>query len=391
MTMKKILSLLFWLCIISNVGAQTTTTPNLGLEKPPALPGTWAVDINENFDRLDAMFPGGVSAQTVVLNGSQHRCADAGATDDYVCSRSITTNALVTGMWIDLIPNTTNTLAATLNLESLGVRSILQHDGSALTTGLLVSGLSYRLTLHADGTWRMQAGGTGGGAGSGTVSGTATKIGKFSSATVIGDSIITQEDNATICVGDCSGNHHKDILAAPTGTHEHTVPAATGTYAQTTTGGSYTTNNCAKFDANRILVDAGAPCGGTGVGAIITAIDNGNNLTCSAPGDTVYLASPFSTHGSAASAALDSPLAGTLKNLFIFIPNNVPAGQTVVTTLLKNGSTSGVTCSITAGNSKCSDTINTSAVAVGDDLSIQVVCSGGTTALSHYRVAYAIN
>jgi len=70
--MKKLLSFFVFLIAVCQFTYPTyaqTTTPNLGLVKPEAEPGTWGQDINNNFDKLDNQFPGGQSGHTVQDEG----------------------------------------------------------------------------------------------------------------------------------------------------------------------------------------------------------------------------------------------------------------------------------------------------------------------------------
>ena len=60
---------LLFLFLWSPLYAQTTT-PNLGLVKPTDIPGTWATDLNSNFDKIDAKFPGGQGGHTVQDEGT---------------------------------------------------------------------------------------------------------------------------------------------------------------------------------------------------------------------------------------------------------------------------------------------------------------------------------
>jgi hypothetical protein len=67
--MKKFLLLLALVfAIASNAGAQSTKTTNLGLIKPTAPAGTWAADINTNFDTLDGLFPAGTVGGILVAS-----------------------------------------------------------------------------------------------------------------------------------------------------------------------------------------------------------------------------------------------------------------------------------------------------------------------------------
>lgn len=81
-----------------------TTTPNLGLTKPTAVPGSWGEDINNNFDLIDAEFPGGSVAANitrvtfanlpaspttnqvvVITDGNPGSCASGGGTTQVLC------------------------------------------------------------------------------------------------------------------------------------------------------------------------------------------------------------------------------------------------------------------------------------------------------------------
>ena len=61
--------LAFAICHIPYHVEAQVVTPNLGLVKPEAEPGTWGQDINNNFDKLDNQFPGGQSGHTVQDEG----------------------------------------------------------------------------------------------------------------------------------------------------------------------------------------------------------------------------------------------------------------------------------------------------------------------------------
>lgn len=77
------------------------------------------------------------------------------------------------------------------------------------------------------------------------------------------------------------------------------------------------------------------------------------------------------------------PLAGTIKNLYVWLGGNVPAGESAEVKIVKNGS-AGATpiVTIAAGAAAGNDTTNTVSVAAGDQVNVQIRCSGGTTALN---------
>jgi hypothetical protein len=77
------------------------------------------------------------------------------------------------------------------------------------------------------------------------------------------------------------------------------------------------------------------------------------------------------------------PLAGTVKNLRVWLGGNVPASQSAVVKVVLGGAAqTNPTCTIAAGAAVCNDTSNTLAVVAGDTLNVQINCSGGTNALN---------
>lgn len=79
----------------------------------------------------------GLRGQTssVVQENAALYCVDSGTTDTYVCGVSPALTTYTEGMVLYLVPATSNTDEATLNVDSLGAKSILTIDGAALTTG----------------------------------------------------------------------------------------------------------------------------------------------------------------------------------------------------------------------------------------------------------------
>lgn len=71
--------------------------------------------------------------------GSEIYAADAGSNDTYVITLSPAPAAYVTGMTIRFKANTANTGAATLNVNSLGAKTIKKSYNSDLTTGDIVA------------------------------------------------------------------------------------------------------------------------------------------------------------------------------------------------------------------------------------------------------------
>lgn len=77
-------------------------------------------------------------------------CADAGSNDTYACSLSPAITAYTTGAIYTFKAATVNTGAATLNLNSLGAKTIKTQSGSDLTDGQIAA--SAFVYLQYDGT-----------------------------------------------------------------------------------------------------------------------------------------------------------------------------------------------------------------------------------------------
>jgi hypothetical protein len=75
----------------------------------------------------------------VIANLTQY-AADAGATDTYVITLSMPPAAYYTGMTILFKAATANTGAATINVNSLGAKALVDKDNNALVTGAISAG-----------------------------------------------------------------------------------------------------------------------------------------------------------------------------------------------------------------------------------------------------------
>lgn len=91
--------------------------------------------------------------------GKPDFCNSTNGTDGYTCSLSASAalTAYTAGMHLTLIADTSNTGAASLNVDSLGIKNIKQPDGiTDPTTGQIVAGRP--IALYFDGTvWRLPA------------------------------------------------------------------------------------------------------------------------------------------------------------------------------------------------------------------------------------------
>jgi len=90
---------------------------------------------------------GGVTPAT--LNDATY-CPDVGASDAYVCSMVSAPSSYAAGMLVTLSANTANTGTASVNVNSLGVKTIVRSDGTTLQTGDITAGMA--ILLKYDGT-----------------------------------------------------------------------------------------------------------------------------------------------------------------------------------------------------------------------------------------------
>ncbi len=130
-----------------------TTTPNSSTTVSGSVE-TWTSA--ESIAATDVWWTG---ANNIVLpsdiakntqSGTFEYAVDAGASDTYVISLTPTLTAYTTGQTISFQPNTTNTGASTINIDSLGAKSIKLIDTTDPLDGDLTSGRIY--DLKYDGT-----------------------------------------------------------------------------------------------------------------------------------------------------------------------------------------------------------------------------------------------
>lgn len=95
--------------------------------------------LNGNLDEMDALFAA---------------IATTGTPNAYVLTSGLSLPAYSTGQVFRIIPNFTNTGAATINVDGLGARNLTKQGATALVSGDLTSGRVY--TIAYDGTqWQV--------------------------------------------------------------------------------------------------------------------------------------------------------------------------------------------------------------------------------------------
>lgn len=183
-------------------------------------------------------------------------CADAGANDTYTCSLTPALTAYTDGMAVVFRPNTDNTGAATININSLGVKNIVAADNSTLADNALLAGRRY--TLYYDGTsFRMHQDTGGGGGGSGTVNnGAAGKLAYYpSTGTTVDDATSAEQCDAnTLGVGGCSASGTRTEIAPG----QVNVYQADGTRAIKVVRGTDTSPTGAALDIRNAAENASA-------------------------------------------------------------------------------------------------------------------------------------
>lgn len=96
---------------------------------------TWGGKLNQNFDDLDAIT--GVITTT-------------GSANAYVLTTGLSLSAYVSGQAFKIKTNFANTGAATINVDTLGAKSIVKNGSTALASGDMASGQVYEIAY--DGT-----------------------------------------------------------------------------------------------------------------------------------------------------------------------------------------------------------------------------------------------
>jgi hypothetical protein len=141
-------------------GTAQGTEPTLNL-----ISGSGIVQVctnNAGANRVDCTPSLNTAVALTIANsqaGKADFCNSTNGTDAYTCSLSASAQltAYTTGMHLTLNGDTTSVGAASLNVDSLGTKSIKQSDGvTDPTTGQIVAGRP--ITLYFDGTvWRLPA------------------------------------------------------------------------------------------------------------------------------------------------------------------------------------------------------------------------------------------
>lgn len=114
-----------------------TNTTKYGMVKPEvgASSDTWGTKLNTDLDDLDAL----LAAK-----------ATTGSANAYVLTTGLSLAAYATGQKFTIIPNFSNTGAATINVDGLGAKDLKRSASVALSSGDLTSGATY--TIVYDGT-----------------------------------------------------------------------------------------------------------------------------------------------------------------------------------------------------------------------------------------------
>jgi hypothetical protein len=99
-----------------------------------------------------------IPSQAILQSGVPIYCAGSGTAGAQTCSLSPVLTQYTNGMTISYNPGTTNTTTQTINIDSLGAKSILTASAGALSAGDLTAGRRY--LLNYDGTqFRLPAAG----------------------------------------------------------------------------------------------------------------------------------------------------------------------------------------------------------------------------------------
>jgi|SRR5215469_3525464 len=123
-------------------GRPHTAVPNIFASEGAGIPN--------NIPLLDADFADVLSFYNDSAIGWNNYAADTGSANTYLVTLSAAPSAYIAGMLLSVLIGNGNTGASTINVSSLGVKSIVAANGSALTGGELVAGSV--VLLQYDGT-----------------------------------------------------------------------------------------------------------------------------------------------------------------------------------------------------------------------------------------------
>lgn len=87
--------------------------------------------------------------ETLLKNGTVNFVTSTGTANAYIVTLAAAPASYVNGLLIVFKANHTNTGAATVNVNSLGVKSLAKHDASALETGDLTMNLIYAFRYNS--------------------------------------------------------------------------------------------------------------------------------------------------------------------------------------------------------------------------------------------------
>jgi hypothetical protein len=140
-----------------------------------------------------------------------------------------------------------------------------------------------------------------------------------------------------------------------------------------------------------------------GLGPSVIGANNNANFTCSSGGDFSYNYPFGRTNGAEADVRMKVPRTGNAAKLRVRLGAPMPSGQTVLFTLRKNAGATALACSIIGGlaagigevgtnnDVECNDITDAIPLIAGtDDINIEIVCSGGATALPTWTTAFVI-
>ncbi len=145
---------------VSAASVQVSFTPDSG-----SLTATASAVYNSIITADQKSIPSGsVPADVVKQSGAQIYGVDSGMTDAYAIAMTPTLTAYAAGESFNFKANTANTGAATLNIDGIGAKSIVNADGSALSDNTIVGGQIVHVVY--DGTNFQIIGSTSGGSSS---------------------------------------------------------------------------------------------------------------------------------------------------------------------------------------------------------------------------------
>jgi hypothetical protein len=256
-----------------------------------------AAPINAEFDAVERAFDQ-LPDPDVLKEGRAGWGIDTGAANAYVVTLDATPTDYTEGLTLRFKPGASNTDVSSLNLNSLGVKSILRANGDVLQAGDIVGGMALQLT-YVGGSFRI-SGAAGPNSSSHThsesdVVGLVADLGSLVAADAALAAGVAEKAAITSLADVAFSGAYSDLIGEPTGVEDGATADQTDAEIETAynnrvgvvdqaTAEAGTDNNVARWTAQRVgqAIAALAPGGGLSGASIAASSITANTYTIDA-------------------------------------------------------------------------------------------------------------